>query len=531
MEVQTIQRLLTLRPISTLATFSALAGILWGIPLSSYAMDEKLPSIEIHLEQLELLKKPVALPEKKLQALAASPTVTPAQKPHTTAAPMVKKAAKPSKKTAKTKTKAKTSAVTTTTAKTKAKPHTAKEKKKIAEAKAPASGISKYIPLLPPAKEQAEPEAVAALTPEKQLNKPVEAKEEQQPLFPGGLPEWLPFIGHNSSAQEKALILPPVSKDSAKKDSVNEAKTDIPPAKHAEAIAKKKATDKTEHYSAPKDTHPKKTVDAKPKPATIKKIASHNTGAIPNPTHKASTTPVKTPQAAIVAVDKAAPVTAVTVSDAPTLPLPPLPSIPTPLVAPIVTTPQDTATTGNEAPSLPPLPPLPALTPPQASALLPDLPTLPPETTASTTSNQDEPPLPTLPSPQALAAMIPAPTLAVPIPPPPAPGEAVKPEGKLLLRLTYKPEAIDMPPQEKTRLSTIAKQLLADKKGHIAIVSYATSQENQAGSDRRISLQRAVALRNELMQEGLDSQGINVKAMGNNAPDGAKDHVDIFMME
>jgi outer membrane protein OmpA-like peptidoglycan-associated protein len=84
---------------------------------------------------------------------------------------------------------------------------------------------------------------------------------------------------------------------------------------------------------------------------------------------------------------------------------------------------------------------------------------------------------------------------------------------------------------DKTRISQLV-QKVASGTQRIKVVSYAKGQDSQANSARRISLQRAIAIRAQLIQAGLDSIRINVQAVGDKNEDPSNaNKAQIFLVE
>ena len=81
----------------------------------------------------------------------------------------------------------------------------------------------------------------------------------------------------------------------------------------------------------------------------------------------------------------------------------------------------------------------------------------------------------------------------------------------------------------KKQLDTVLKGMPASKR--LLIISYASGTPDQAGSDRLLSLQRAIEVRKYMLGQGIDEMHINVQAMGDTSPTDDKDHIDLFTLE
>jgi outer membrane protein OmpA-like peptidoglycan-associated protein len=166
----------------------------------------------------------------------------------------------------------------------------------------------------------------------------------------------------------------------------------------------------------------------------------------------------------------------------------------------------------------------------------------------------DAPPPPTklAPTPAPAATPAPAPTpvatptppVAAPTPPPAAPAEADKSAGTSKQALLTPPPpttthdaggnvsigfAIDgaaLADDGKGALVGVAKRAEADTSMQIQVLAYASGED--ASKARRLSLSRALAVRSFLIDQGVHSSRIEVRALGNKVPDGSPDRVDLL---
>lgn len=127
------------------------------------------------------------------------------------------------------------------------------------------------------------------------------------------------------------------------------------------------------------------------------------------------------------------------------------------------------------------------------------------------------------------------------VPPPPAP--ALKPalpaqpaaaspsvaEIPPAASLTFAPEATALDEPARVRLSGIARELVRRPGQRLAIYAYAGGSPEAAAAARRTSLLRAVAVRSYLIDQGIASERMAVKALGRDADGGTADRVDIIL--
>lgn len=92
-------------------------------------------------------------------------------------------------------------------------------------------------------------------------------------------------------------------------------------------------------------------------------------------------------------------------------------------------------------------------------------------------------------------------------------------------------EDISLEDQEKQKLSSVITEHLSsgDKKYRIIGYAYDNAKQNSGYSARRISLQRAIAIRNYLIKSGVDSVKINVQIVNARADAKGSEFVDVVV--
>ena len=174
---------------------------------------------------------------------------------------------------------------------------------------------------------------------------------------------------------------------------------------------------------------------------------------------------------------------------------------------------------------------------PEPDGAAPSLVTPPPPTLA-----RPPPPPPTLdtPAPPGPAmGLPPAPELKTPEEPrvatlPPEPPATVRPPAAPLARpdkarILYPEGIMDLPEAAKPGLDKIVAWLRQNPAVRVQIVGYA-SDSNQAESQaRRISLYRTLAVRKYLVENGILSTRLDVRALGSKTDEIPRDRVDISL--
>lgn len=192
------------------------------------------------------------------------------------------------------------------------------------------------------------------------------------------------------------------------------------------------------------------------------------------------------------------------------VPLPP----PLPAARLAETPPTDTATTGDGGDAEIPTTEAPedvAVTPPEGTPDTPPSPLgtdgMPPPTGAT---------LSTEAPPSARITTIPGETVIAL-----ADGEGV--------RLLYEVDGDTIDDAGRGVLADIADQAKEDEGRRLEIRAYAAGTPDLAAHARRLSLDRALSVRAYLIDRGIASARIDVRALGNTAPDGPADRVDVFL--
>jgi outer membrane protein OmpA-like peptidoglycan-associated protein len=121
----------------------------------------------------------------------------------------------------------------------------------------------------------------------------------------------------------------------------------------------------------------------------------------------------------------------------------------------------------------------------------------------------------------------PAATIAAP----PVQMAAATTVGDAASALKFKAGATDLGSGAQPVLDALASRLLANETLRIQIISHATGGADDAMEARRVSLARAVAVRAYLIEKGVRSLRIDVRALGNRVDNGlAADQVDLLVV-
>ena len=190
------------------------------------------------------------------------------------------------------------------------------------------------------------------------------------------------------------------------------------------------------------------------------------------------------------------------------------------------------ALTLEPAASLPVPEPLPAVVVEPAP---PPPPEAAPEPDASLTFEPPPPPEPEpLPEPAAVTVLeLPEPAAAPE--PEPEPTVAALPAAETaapadLLRIEFDGDSADLPGGADNDLRAIADRLLQDEALRAQVKAYAGGSSGSASAARRLSLSRALAVRSVLIEQGVRSTRIDVRALGDRNEGGPPERVDVTLV-
>jgi len=151
----------------------------------------------------------------------------------------------------------------------------------------------------------------------------------------------------------------------------------------------------------------------------------------------------------------------------------------------------------------------------------------------------DAPPPPP-PAPAASSAAPPPPppppVATAPVPTPPdtkAESTAALTTGESgrLLRVTFDEGQSKLPDAAKPNLQKLADQVKAKEDVRLQLLAYAGSEDLNSNRARRLSLSRALSVRSFLIEAGIRSTRIDVRALGDKAPDEPKNRVDVALAQ
>ncbi|MCK6452226.1 MAG: OmpA family protein, partial [Alphaproteobacteria bacterium] len=105
------------------------------------------------------------------------------------------------------------------------------------------------------------------------------------------------------------------------------------------------------------------------------------------------------------------------------------------------------------------------------------------------------------------------------------------PGGKMAARVAFLSGSSDLPESAKGSLKAIADQMNRDADMRIQLLAFAGAKEDTASQARRLSLFRALAVRSFLIEHGIRSTRMDVRALGNKVDDEPSDRVDVVIAD
>jgi len=189
-------------------------------------------------------------------------------------------------------------------------------------------------------------------------------------------------------------------------------------------------------------------------------------------------------------------------------------------------------------PAAPPPPPvLAAVPPPSPPAPTPAPAAAPTPTPSAPPPTAITPPPPATPAPAAPAPVAAAPATPAPMAPaaqPPAPPSVAAvplaptaPAKDRALQIAFPAGDSRVPAAAQAGLKELAERMKAQESLRLQIVAYAAGGDLTASEARRLSLSRALAVRTVLIEQGIRSTRIDVRALGDKVTDQPANRVDL----
>jgi outer membrane protein OmpA-like peptidoglycan-associated protein len=103
--------------------------------------------------------------------------------------------------------------------------------------------------------------------------------------------------------------------------------------------------------------------------------------------------------------------------------------------------------------------------------------------------------------------------------------------GESLMQIVFGDGATKIPDSALGSLKGVIARLSKDEESRLQLLAYAEGSDANASKARRLSLSRALAVRSYLIDQGVRSTRIDVRALGNKAPAGPSERVDVVLLK
>ncbi|EKE74811.1 lysophospholipase [Oceanibaculum indicum P24] len=100
-----------------------------------------------------------------------------------------------------------------------------------------------------------------------------------------------------------------------------------------------------------------------------------------------------------------------------------------------------------------------------------------------------------------------------------------------ITRLSFGFNQAEMDEAARTQLQAVAKRLQDNESLRVQLLAYAGGEGVSSSQARRLSLSRALAVRSQLIEQGIRSTRMDVRALGDTDKDGPADRVDIRIVD
>ncbi|MDA8231035.1 MAG: OmpA family protein [Magnetospirillum sp.] len=112
----------------------------------------------------------------------------------------------------------------------------------------------------------------------------------------------------------------------------------------------------------------------------------------------------------------------------------------------------------------------------------------------------------------------------------PSPVRAVAGGNGNVVSIVFPADAVQLPNNADADLTALAQKMAKDESLNLQLLAYAQGDESNISKARRLSLSRALEVRKYLMEQGIRSTRIDVRALGNKIEgDGPPDRVDAVL--
>jgi outer membrane protein OmpA-like peptidoglycan-associated protein len=210
---------------------------------------------------------------------------------------------------------------------------------------------------------------------------------------------------------------------------------------------------------------------------------------------------------------------------APQMPLTETPTVAV-AVPELANDPEVPATTGSSS-SLAPEPAVPSVAPAPVAAA----PVVPAAPAVPEAQSSSEPAVPAAPEEQTAAEEPTVPQPAITVPEETSADDASVQDavGQVLASVSFEPDSADLTEDSRLQLERVALAMSENKSMRVQLQAFAAENDDSPNASRRLSLSRALVVRGFLIEQGIVSTRMQVRALGDKFEDGPPDRVDIHI--
>lgn len=99
------------------------------------------------------------------------------------------------------------------------------------------------------------------------------------------------------------------------------------------------------------------------------------------------------------------------------------------------------------------------------------------------------------------------------------------------MRLLFETGQTELSPKDEAAIRDLAHAIPAPAANSVDVVAYAAGKPDDPSTARRVSLSRGLAVRSVLLDSGVPSAQIYVRALGSTARDGPADRVELTVTQ
>lgn len=103
--------------------------------------------------------------------------------------------------------------------------------------------------------------------------------------------------------------------------------------------------------------------------------------------------------------------------------------------------------------------------------------------------------------------------------------------GDVAVSIPFPPDDASLPESYRDQLTQVAARLRNDDRARLQLMAYASGDAAAVSRTRRLSLSRALEVRQTLISAGMNATRIDVRALGNRNEGGNPDRVDVVIVK